>query len=240
MLYGFPHRDAPRAMQENPDSAVPPKPRKLPKQGRSRMLVESTKQACLQILQREGPRALTATRIAEVSGVAMGSIYQYFPNVEAIVATVYEDLTQQEVDIAHRKWATDWATLPLEQALLGLIRGSIHFHRKMLALDPDFHRRFYLNFDLEKWFNESSGEPEAAVLRLQELLERHHHRLPSGNTGIQAFIINSNIRSVILGMVRYHPEYLERPELATYLLRLCLAVAGVSPESLQVEETGDD
>src|SRR5690606_40557400 len=83
-----------------------PKPRKLPQQGRSRLLVESTKQACLQILQKEGPRALTATRIAEVAGVSMGSLYQYFPNVDAIVATVYEDLTIQEIEIALKRWET--------------------------------------------------------------------------------------------------------------------------------------
>jgi AcrR family transcriptional regulator len=212
-----------------------PKPRKLPKQGRSRMLVESTKQACLQILQKEGPRALTATRISEVAGVAMGSIYQYFPNVDAIVAMVYEDLTAQEIEIAQQKWATDWSTMSLEQSIMGIIRGGIRFHRNMLALDREFHQRFYLNFDLETWFNEVEGESEASTRSVEQLLQRHQDKYPCSNPGLQAFIINRTLRAVVLECVKYHPEYLDGSELANHLFRLCFAVLGHQPLPLDQE-----
>ena len=73
-----------------------PTPRKRPNQSRSRALVEAVAQACLHILDEEGEEALTVARIAEVSGAAVGSIYQYFPNKDAIVAMLYERVLDQE------------------------------------------------------------------------------------------------------------------------------------------------
>ncbi len=80
------------------DTGLGPKPtsepfptlRKRPTQSRSRALVDAVEQACLRILDESGEASLTVARIAEVSGVAVGSIYQYFPNKDAIVALLYE------------------------------------------------------------------------------------------------------------------------------------------------------
>ncbi|WP_245704394.1 TetR/AcrR family transcriptional regulator [Pseudomonas defluvii] len=70
--------------------------RKRPTQSRSRALVDAVEQACLQILDEAGEAALTVARIAEISGVAVGSIYQYFPNKDAIVALLYERVLDEE------------------------------------------------------------------------------------------------------------------------------------------------
>lgn len=217
-------------MEQHDEQNTPlPKPRKLPKQGRSRMLVESTKQACLQILQKEGPRALTATRISEVAGVAMGSIYQYFPNVDAIVAMIYEDLTAKEIEVAQQKWAGEWGTMSIEQTLRGIIRGSIRFHRNMLALDREFHQRFYMNFDLEKWFNETQGEPEAAARNIQQLFRSNQAKYPGANPEILGFMVNRVLGTMVRDAVKYYPEFLERPEFADYVYKLMLAIIEHQP-----------
>ncbi|MGN6104871.1 MAG: TetR/AcrR family transcriptional regulator [Kofleriaceae bacterium] len=46
--------------------------------------------AAERVLERDGVRGLTTNRIAEVAGVSIGSIYQYFPNKEAIVAALID------------------------------------------------------------------------------------------------------------------------------------------------------
>lgn len=203
---------------------VPPKPRKLPQQGRSRMLFDSIKQSCKQVLEQEGPRRLTATRISEVSGVAMGSIYQYFPNVDAIVATVYEDMAREEIDIARRRLAEEWRSAPLERSLSSVYRGAIRFHQKMLRLDREFHQRFYQSFDLDMWFSETSGDPEAATLVIQELLELHQDEYPCPNPAMQSFIIARACRGVIIDSIKFRPEYLDRPELHSYLMTLAFSI----------------
>ena len=73
-----------------------PTPRKRPNQSRSRALVDAVAEACLRILDEQGEDALTVARIAEVSGAAVGSIYQYFPSKDAIVALLYERVLDEE------------------------------------------------------------------------------------------------------------------------------------------------
>jgi AcrR family transcriptional regulator len=63
-------------------------PRKQPVQGRSTATVEALYQASIQVLLELGYRKLTTTRVAERAGVSVGSLYQYFPNREALIAAV--------------------------------------------------------------------------------------------------------------------------------------------------------
>jgi AcrR family transcriptional regulator len=52
-------------------------------------------EATRRILVREGPRALTTTRIAEVAGVSIGSLYQYFADKEEILAALARETGQR-------------------------------------------------------------------------------------------------------------------------------------------------
>ena len=59
--------------------------RRRPKQTRSRATRDLIFEAATQILEREGERAFNTNRLAERAGVSVGTIYQYFPNKEAIL-----------------------------------------------------------------------------------------------------------------------------------------------------------
>lgn len=59
--------------------------RRRPKQGRSIATRDLIFEAATQILEREGERAFNTNRLAERAGVSVGTIYQYFPNKEAIL-----------------------------------------------------------------------------------------------------------------------------------------------------------
>src|SRR5829696_10281387 len=59
--------------------------RRVPKQARSRALMQRVLDAAEELLASEGAEALTTTRIATAADVAVGSIYQYFPDKGAIV-----------------------------------------------------------------------------------------------------------------------------------------------------------
>jgi AcrR family transcriptional regulator len=66
------------------------KPRKQPVQARSEATVSALCQASIQVLLAVGYRRLTTTRVAERAGVSVGTLYQYFPNREALIASVIE------------------------------------------------------------------------------------------------------------------------------------------------------
>lgn len=68
----------------------PASPRRHPKQERSRQTVEAVLEAVRRVLRRQGAEAVTTNRVAEVAGVSIGSLYQYFPNKEAIFMALHE------------------------------------------------------------------------------------------------------------------------------------------------------
>ena len=59
--------------------------RREPQQARSRARLAGLLDAAETLLVREGPEALTTTRIAEEAGVSVGSLYRWFPDKAAIV-----------------------------------------------------------------------------------------------------------------------------------------------------------
>lgn len=65
--------------------------RKAPRQARSARLVEDILEAAIRILARDGARRFTTARVAEAAGVSVGSLYQYFPNKEAILFRLQTD-----------------------------------------------------------------------------------------------------------------------------------------------------
>lgn len=70
--------------------AAPLKPRKSPVQARSTATIEALHTAVIQVLIKEGLSRCTTTRIAERAGMSVGSVYQYYPNRDALLAAVLE------------------------------------------------------------------------------------------------------------------------------------------------------
>ena len=76
----------------------PFEPRKKPLQDRSSVLVDAIVEASIRILERDGWPGLTTTAVARRAGVSVGSLYQYFPNREAIVVELLRRRTRRLVE----------------------------------------------------------------------------------------------------------------------------------------------
>ncbi len=59
--------------------------RRSPRQARSRATYDAILEAASQILERDGPRAFNTNAVAERAGVSVGTLYQYFPDKEAVL-----------------------------------------------------------------------------------------------------------------------------------------------------------
>ena len=64
--------------------------RKSPRQARSADTVETILAAAARVLERESLAGFNTNRVAEVAGVSVGSLYQYFPNKSALVAALID------------------------------------------------------------------------------------------------------------------------------------------------------
>ncbi|MBE1159466.1 TetR/AcrR family transcriptional regulator [Dyella acidiphila] len=111
------------------------KPRKMASQKRSRATVDALVEATARILVKEGFDKASTNRIAEAAGVSVGSLYQYFPTKESLVAAVIER-HQQEIMQTVRGELTGILAQPVEQAIRMLVTVAIKAHR----VDPKLHR----------------------------------------------------------------------------------------------------
>ncbi len=75
--------------------------KKQPKQNRSKVTVDAIIQASAQILVKQGYHALNTNEVAKVAGVSIGSVYEYFPGKEAIVATLANELLDSSLKQMH-------------------------------------------------------------------------------------------------------------------------------------------
>lgn len=66
------------------------KPRKAPQQTRSTATLEAIHTATIQVLLAEGVGRLTTARVAERAGVSIGTMYQYYPNKQALLFALIE------------------------------------------------------------------------------------------------------------------------------------------------------
>jgi len=106
-------------------------PRRKPTQERSKETVRAIVEAAARVLVERGYGGTNVNRVAERAGVSVGSLYQYFPSKEALVAEVARDLAARTIAI-FQDGVVELARLPLEEAVRGVIERAV----RALRLDP--------------------------------------------------------------------------------------------------------
>jgi len=76
--------------------------RKEPKQQRARTRIQHILQATAELIEINGLEALTTNHVAERANVNIASIYQYFPNKEALILALLESHLQEMSKMLHQ------------------------------------------------------------------------------------------------------------------------------------------
>src|SRR5450432_2686745 len=76
--------------------------RKQPQQARSKATVIAVLDAMIRILDREGPDAATTTRVAEVAGISIGTLYQYFSDRDSILDALQDREFERAMALVQR------------------------------------------------------------------------------------------------------------------------------------------
>jgi AcrR family transcriptional regulator len=174
-------------------------PRKSALQKRSRLTVSSLIEATARVLVKEGYDKASTNRIAEVAGVSVGSLYQYFPGKEALVAALIDRHNQQVMHAVQGELA-DAVNLPMEQAVRKLVAVAVKAHR----IDPKLHRVLAEQIPrvgrLEKveTFNRQNYALFAAYL------ERHRDEIGAVDLGLAAFVCVTSIEALTHTAVLHH------------------------------------
>src|SRR6266511_1778164 len=76
--------------------------RKQPRQARSSQMVADLLEASIRVLCREGGHRFNTIRVAKEAGVSVGSLYQYFPNKEALLFRLQLDEWEATMQLLSR------------------------------------------------------------------------------------------------------------------------------------------
>ncbi len=112
----------------------PSKDRRQPQQRRAKVTVEAILESVVKILKRHGVEAVTTNRIAEVAGVSVGSVYQYFPDKRAIFLALHDRHVEQVGRLVESTVVAQ-AGASLEDLLRALIEALIDAHTP----DPELY-----------------------------------------------------------------------------------------------------
>lgn len=117
-------------------SRIPLSPRKAPRQRRSVATVDAIVEAAARILERDGFDGYTTNAVAALAGVSIGSLYQYFPNRDALTAALVERESAHLLDDVDRAAALS----SCDDVLRTLVRGAVahQMRRPVLARLIDF------------------------------------------------------------------------------------------------------
>jgi AcrR family transcriptional regulator len=108
--------------------------RRRPQQRRARQTVEAVLDAVIRLLKREGSEAITTNRIAEVAGVSIGSVYQYFPDKRAIFTALHKRHVDQ-IDRMVQTKLVEHAESSIEELVRAMVEGMVEAH----AADPELY-----------------------------------------------------------------------------------------------------
>ena len=203
--------------------AIPAQPRKEPRQARSVALVTAVKQAGRQILESEGREALSALRLAEDSGVAISSIYEYFPTMESLIAAVFDDYRTE----ARRGLYADIMALPegttLFDGILLALRAVLASHHKKTLYDPAFsvrstHYDELVRLDVVKAKQLWSATASSA------LMQRFADEIRVKDREKAEFLVYQTWSALPRAMLLERPGYLTDPDTPQMLARMLHAM----------------
>jgi AcrR family transcriptional regulator len=157
------------------------RPRKSPRQARAAAMVDVIVQAAARVLSRESLAGFNTNRVAEVAGISIGSLYQYFPNKAALVAVLIER-EQRQLAEAVEQCAQASAGQTLAQTLADLIDIAVdhQFGRAAFAAALDHEeQRLPLQAVL-------GATQQRIVIAVHGVLKRHHRALASPPSALAA------------------------------------------------------
>jgi AcrR family transcriptional regulator len=185
-------------------------PRKAPSQERSRLTVEAILDAAAHVFEANGYSAGTTNRIAERAGVSIGSLYQYFPNKDAVLVALTERHIEEGAAAVAPLLAGLGPDVPLERALRDLVGAMVRAHRSRPALHrvlveeaprpPELRERFDALFEgaaiavgayLRASPEVTVDDPDRAARMVVQVVESITHSLvihPGDDADVDAYV----------------------------------------------------
>ncbi len=194
-------------------------PRKLPKQERSEATVEAVLQAAAQVFEHHGYAAGTTNRIADRAGVSIGSLYQYFPNKDAIlVALVHRHLAEGIAALQPHLERLDCGAR-FDDVLPDIVYAMVAMH----ALAPGLHRVLFEETRLPPTLRTEFYELEDRLVDLAASALAREPSSPPADPRLSARIAISAIEGLTHALVLRPPPSVTPEAIAREITQLVRA-----------------
>jgi AcrR family transcriptional regulator len=193
-------------------------PRKSATQERSKATVDALLSATARVLVKEGYDRASTNKVAEAAGVSIGSLYQYFPSKEALVAAVIERHIGEMMEVV-RSSLVRVATEPLAEAARELVRVMIDAHR----IEPKLHRVLVEQIPRVGNLEQIESVDDEAIALVRTYLEAHQDEIDVVDLDLAAFVAVTSVEALTHAAVLRRPVLLDDPrfrdEVANLIVR---------------------
>jgi AcrR family transcriptional regulator len=204
-------------------------PRKQPLQARAQVTVEAIIRATAHILRTKGWDACNTNAVAKRAGVSIGSLYQYFPSKDALLAALAERHAE-----AGNKVLLDAVTATRDESLS--LRDTVkHYIGALISLhahDPELHRVLVEQVPRLKGGLEvvRRGSTQAATL-VRAWLEAHREQFREVDLDVATYMLVTSVEALAHLQVLERPKQLTREVLVQELAEFVLRYLGVRDEN---------
>lgn len=169
-----------------------PQPRKSPRQQRSQQTVDTILQATARVLAEYGYAGTNTNRIAETAGVSVGSLYQYFPNKNALIAALHDRHDKQMLALIDEVLDGNPAAT-LRERVAAIVAALLRAH----LLEPALHRVLEREFPLFDQPRDHSRADQDIHRRMRHLLELHRAEIAQQDRELATYVVLRIMESLV-------------------------------------------
>lgn len=146
---------------------IPLEPKRQPAQARSRDMVQRILSAALRVLKSNGIEGFTCNHVAAEAAISVASVYQFFPNKQAIIYRLYQDwlgeVTERlKREVAHSRDEADWSRFAARLSDV-LAEAAVDRHAEYELVRAMWSHRELI--DLDRQHSRALGQLVAASMR---------------------------------------------------------------------------
>ena len=190
--------------------------RKQPQQARAQETVRAILEATVQILDREGLDAATTTRIAEVAGVSIGSLYQYFSHRDAILSALQDREFERTLAFIQQVLADG----NLDEEPLETVRAVLRGLAELYTESPGLHRVLAIEGLRVAKAEKVHGFDLRVIQVVRHFLAATKAPILRRNVDTAAFLVYQTVRATMLAYLLERPPGLDSESLIEELTNL--------------------
>jgi AcrR family transcriptional regulator len=198
--------------------------RKMPKQARAQATVDAILTATAELLVELGYDRTTTNAIARRAGVSIGSLYQYFPNKEALLTALCEFHMTEMTTLLIGEIA-GLRGQPLDEAIRPLVKALLRAH----AVAPALHRVFIEQVPRINGLERVQQLDRMLIDVLRSELERRPEKLRPRDLELAVFILVHSVQAVTHAAILERPDALSDDALADEICALVLRYLVADP-----------